>query len=50
MAEDAEGAWGVAEAFSDFGRRDPFDEVGAESFVLTVRRGLRFEEEPSLIC
>jgi hypothetical protein len=45
MAQDAEGAFGVAEAASDFGGRLLIDEVSAEGFVLALQGELRGEEE-----
>jgi len=39
MAQDAEGAFGVAEAASDFGGRLLIDEVSAEGFRTGAARG-----------
>ncbi len=44
-AQDAEGAWGVAEAACDFGRGELINEVGAEGFVLVLRWGVGGQEE-----
>jgi len=38
MTEDAETAGGIAEAPSRFGGRELLDEVGAEGFVLAMKR------------
>jgi len=45
MAEDAEEAWGVAEAAGDVCRGLLIDEVSTESFVLALQGELRGEEE-----
>ena len=45
IAEDAEEAWGVAEAASDVGGGLLIDEEGAECFVLALQRELRGKEE-----
>jgi len=48
MTEDAESAWGVMEAASDLGRRPLVQKIGAEGFVLAVKRGFGSEKELSL--
>jgi len=48
MTEDAESAWGVIEAAGDLGRRQLIQKIGAEGFVLAVKRGFGSEEELSL--
>jgi hypothetical protein len=48
MTEDAESAWGVIEAAGDLGRRQFIQKIGAEGFVLAVKRGFRSEEKLSL--
>jgi hypothetical protein len=45
ITEDAEGAWGVAEAAGDIAGWLLIDEAGAEGFVLTLQRELRGKEE-----
>ena len=45
IAEDAEGAGGIAEAAGDFGRWFVIDEEGAEGFVLALQGELGGEEE-----
>jgi hypothetical protein len=45
MADDAEGARGVAEAAGDFGRRLLIDEVSAEGLILALQWELGGEEE-----
>ena len=45
IAEDAEGARGVAETAGDIAGRLVIDEAGAEGFVLALQRELRGEEE-----
>ena len=45
IAEDAEGAWGVAEAAGDVAGWLVIDEAGAEGFVLALQRELRGKEE-----
>jgi hypothetical protein len=45
MAQDAEGAGGIAEPPRRLGGRQLFDEVGAEGFVLAVGRVLGLEED-----
>jgi len=48
MTEDTESAWGITEAAGDLGRRQLLQGVGAEGFVLAVKRGFGSEEELSL--
>ena len=50
MAQDPEGAWGVAEGASDLLGGAAVDEKGAESFVLAVFRDSRFKEEAARVC
>jgi len=45
MDEDAKAAGGVTATASGFGRRESFDEEGAEGLVLAVSGVLRLEEE-----
>jgi hypothetical protein len=45
MADDAEGARGIAEAARDFGRWLLIDEVSTEGFILALQRELGGEEE-----
>ena len=45
MAQDAKRAWGIAKALGDVNRGDPFDEEGAEGFVLALGGGGGLEEE-----
>ena len=48
-AQDAEGPGGVAEAAGDLPGGELFDEKGPQGFVLAVRGGLGFQEEPAFI-
>ena len=48
MTEDAESAWGVIKAAGDLGRRQFIQKIGAEGFVLAVKRGFRSEKELGL--
>jgi hypothetical protein len=45
MAQDAEGAGGIAEPPRRLGGRQLFDEVGAEGFVLAMERRFGGDEE-----
>jgi len=45
MAQDAEGAGGIAKAAGDVSRGKTFDEVGSEGLVLALSGGSGFEEE-----
>jgi len=45
IAEDAEGAWGVAEASGDVGGGLVIDEEGTEGFVLALQGELGGKEE-----
>lgn len=45
MAEDAEAAWGIAEAPRGLGRGEDVDEEGAERLVLSVECVLGHEED-----
>ena len=48
MTEDAESAWGVIKAAGDLGRRQFIQKIGAEGFVLAVKRGFGSEKELGL--
>jgi hypothetical protein len=48
MAQDAEGAGGIAKAAGDVSRGKTFDEVGPEGLVLALGGGSGFEEEAGL--
>jgi len=45
VAEDAEGAWGVAEGAGNLLGGAALEEIGAEGFVLALHGELRGEEE-----
>ena len=45
VAEDAEPAGGITEALGGLGRRELFDEVGAQGLVLALEGLLGGEEE-----
>jgi hypothetical protein len=45
VAQDAEGAGGIAETESRLGGREFLDEVGAEGFVLAMQRPFGGEKE-----
>ena len=45
ITQDAEGAWGIAEAAGDVGGGLFLDEVSTEGFVLALHGELRGEEE-----
>ena len=40
----------IAEAAGGFAGADAVDELGSQGFVLALRGGLRFEEEPGDVC
>jgi hypothetical protein len=45
MAQDAEGTRGIAETLGCFLGRNSLDEIGAQSFVLTLSGGSGFQKE-----
>ena len=45
ITQDAEGAWGIAEAAGDVGGGLVLDEVSTEGFVLALHGELRGQEE-----
>ena len=48
--KDAEASWGVTEPASGLGTGNPFDEKGAEGFVLAVRGIGGFEKGAGEVC
>jgi hypothetical protein len=50
VAQDPEGAWGVAEGASDVLGGAALDEKGAEGLILAVFRDSRFKEEAARVC
>jgi hypothetical protein len=50
MAQNAEGARGIAEALGDLLGGEPFEEIGPQGLVLALGGGSRFEEEAGLLC
>jgi hypothetical protein len=49
-AQNAEGAWGVAEAPGGLMGGEALDKESAQGLVLALGRGLGFEEEAGLVC
>ncbi len=45
VAQDAEGAWGIAESVSDLVGGAALDEIGAQGFILAVLGQGGFKEE-----
>jgi hypothetical protein len=49
MTEDAKTPWGITESVGYLDRRESFDKIGTESFILTMGRIGEFEEETTHI-
>jgi hypothetical protein len=50
VTENAEGAWGVAEALGDLLGGGAFQKVGAQGLILALGGGGWLQEEPGLFC